>query len=218
MLDGAGIKMLINGFMETLFMIGFSALFSYVIGLPLGILLFTVNKDGIMENKGLYRVLDVIVNILRSIPFLILLLLVMPITKMIVGKTYGVGGTVVPLIVAAAPFIARMVEASLNEVPKGVIEAAMSMGLGNFQIIMKVLLVEARSSLLVGVTIAMATILGYSAMAGAVGGGGLGDIAIQYGYYRGEVLIMYVCIIILIIMVQILQGLGMLIAKMLDKR
>lgn len=218
MLDGAGIKMLINGFMETLFMIGFSALFSYVIGLPLGILLFTVNKDGIMENKGLYRVLDVIVNILRSIPFLILLLLVMPMTKMIVGKTYGVGGTVVPLIVAAAPFIARMVEASLNEVPKGVIEAAMSMGLSNFQIIMKVLLVEARSSLLVGVTIAMATILGYSAMAGAVGGGGLGDIAIQYGYYRGEVLIMYVCIIILIIMVQILQGLGMLIAKMLDKR
>lgn len=218
MIDGAGIKMLINGFMETLFMIGFSALFSYVIGLPLGILLFTVNKDGIMEHKGLYRVLDVIVNIVRSIPFLILLLLVMPMTKMIVGKTYGVGGTVVPLIVAAAPFIARMVEASLNEVPKGVIEAAMSMGLSNFQIIMKVLLVEARSSLLVGVTIAMATILGYSAMAGAVGGGGLGDIAIQYGYYRGEVLIMYVCIIILIIMVQILQGLGMLIAKMLDKR
>lgn len=218
MLDGAAIKMLMNGFMETLFMIGFSALFSYVIGLPLGILLFTVNKDGIMENKGLYRVLDVIVNILRSIPFLILLLLVMPMTKIIVGKTYGVGGTVVPLIVAAAPFIARMVEASLNEVPKGVIEAAMSMGLSNFQIITKVLLVEARSSLLVGVTIAMATILGYSAMAGAVGGGGLGDIAIQYGYYRGEVLIMYVCIIILIIMVQILQGLGMLIAKMLDKR
>lgn len=218
MLDEAGIKMLMNGFMETLFMIGFSAFFSYVIGLPLGILLFTVNKDGIMENKGLYRILDVIVNIVRSIPFLILLLLVMPITKMIVGKTYGVGGTVVPLIVAAAPFIARMVEASLNEVPKGVIEAAMSMGLSNFQIITKVMLVEARSSLLVGVTIAMATILGYSAMAGAVGGGGLGDIAIQYGYYRGEALIMYICIIILIVMVQILQGLGMLIAKMLDKR
>lgn len=217
-MPGAGWDMLWNGFLETLFMIGFSTLFSYVLGLPLGIILYCSNKDGIMEHTGLYRVLDVAVNILRSIPFLILLLLVMPLTKLIVGKTYGVAGTVVPLIVAATPFIARMVEASLNEVPKGVIEAATSMGLSNYQIITKVILVEARSSLLVGVTIATATILGYSAMAGAVGGGGLGDIAIQYGYYRGQETVMYFCIVILIVMVQILQGLGMLIAKTLDKR
>lgn len=216
--DRAGIDMLINGFMETLFMVGFSTLFSYILGLPLGILLFSSGKNGIMEKLGLYRILDIIVNIFRSIPFLILLLLVMPLTKLIVGKTYGVAGTVVPLIVAATPFIARMVEASLNEVPKGVIEAATGMGLSNYQIITKVVLVEARSSLLVGVTIATATILGYSAMAGAVGGGGLGDIAIQYGYYRGEESIMYICIAVLIIMVQILQGMGMLIAKTLDKR
>lgn len=217
-MPGAGWDMLWNGFLETLFMIGFSTLFSYVLGLPLGIILYCSNKDGIMEHTGLYRVLDVAVNILRSIPFLILLLLVMPLTKLIVGKTYGVAGTVVPLIVAATPFIARMVEASLNEVPKGVIEAATSMGLSNYRIITKVILVEARSSLLVGVTIATATILGYSAMAGAVGGGGLGDIAIQYGYYRGQETVMYFCIVILIVMVQILQGLGMLIAKTLDKR
>lgn len=218
MLDRANMDMLMNGFVETLFMMGFSTLFSYVLGLPLGILLFSSNKGGITEKPGLYRILDFIVNILRSIPFLILLLLVMPLTKLIVGKTYGVAGTVVPLIVAATPFIARMVEASLNEVPKGVIEAAVSMGLSRFQIITKVVLVEARSSLLVGVTIATATILGYSAMAGAVGGGGLGDIAIQYGYYRGQETVMYICIAILILMVQILQILGMLIAKTLDKR
>lgn len=218
MLDNVSVDMILNGCLETLFMIGFSTLFSYVLGLPLGIILYVTGKDGIMEKPGIYRILDIIVNILRSIPFLIMLLLIMPLTKFIVGKTYGVEGTVVPLIVAAFPFIARMVEASLNEVPKGVIEAAKSMGLSNFQIIKMVILPESASSLMVGVTISAATILGYSAMAGAVGGGGLGDIAIQYGYYRREETIMYVCIAILIVMVQIIQAIGMIVAKTMDKR
>ncbi len=218
MLDSNTVSMLLNGTKETLMMVFISTLFSYVIGLPLGIILHTTNKGGIMENTGIYKVLDVIVNVIRSIPFLIALLLVMPLTKLIVGKTFGVEGTIVPLVVAASPFIARMVESSLNEVPKGIIEAAISMGLSNFQIITKVILVEALSSLVVGATIATTTILGYSAMAGAVGGGGLGDIAIQYGYYRKEITIMYICIFVLIAMVQILQGVGTLISKKIDKR
>ena len=218
MLDNNTVSMLLNGTKETLMMVFISTLFSYVIGLPLGIVLYTTNKDGIIENTGVYKVLDVIVNVIRSIPFLIALLLVMPLTKLIVGKTFGVEGTIVPLVVAASPFIARMVESSLNEVPKGIIEAAISMGLSNFQIITKVILVEACSSLVVGATIATTTILGYSAMAGAVGGGGLGDIAIQYGYYRKEATIMYICIFVLIAMVQILQGVGTLIAKKIDRR
>lgn len=218
MLDNATVLMLLNGFKETLTMVVIATLFSYVIGLPLGIVLYTSNKGGIMENTGLYKVLDIIVNTIRSIPFLIALLLVMPLTKLLVGKTYGVEGTIVPLVVAAAPFIARMVEGSLNEVPKGIIEAAISMGLTNFQIITRVILVEALSSLIVGATIATTTILGYSAMAGAVGGGGLGDIAIQYGYYRRQETIMYICIFVLIAMVQILQGLGTVISKKIDKR
>ena len=142
----------------------------------------------------------------------------MPVTKALVGKTYGSTATIVPLTIAAAPFIGRMVESSLKEVDKGVIEAAQSMGAGTFTIIWKVLLAEARTSLLVGVTIAVGTIFGYSAMAGVIGGGGLGDIAIRYGYYRYESDIMFVTIIILVVLVQILQGLGMMLSKKLDRR
>jgi D-methionine transport system permease protein len=163
-------------------------------------------------------VLDVIVNLLRSIPFLILLILVMPLTKLIVGKSYGSTATIVPLVIAAAPFIARMVESSLNEVDKGVIEAAQSMGATTWTIIVKVLIAEAKTSLLVGMTIALGTILGYSAMAGTVGGGGLGDIAIRYGYYRYNTPVMIVTIVILVLLVQILQGIGMMMSRKLDKR
>lgn len=159
-----------------------------------------------------------IVNILRSIPFLILLILVIPLTKLIVGQSYGSSATIVPLVIAAAPFIARMVESSLKEVELEYSEAAVSMGAGTPTIIWKVLLAEARTSLLVGVTIAVGTILGYSAMAGTVGGGGLGDIAIRYGYYRYQTDIMIVTIIILVVLVQILQGLGMMLSRKLDKR
>lgn len=211
-------NMLIEGTWATLYMTLVSTLFGYIIGLPLGIILDITDKGGIKPNAAVYKILDFIVNLTRSIPFLILLILVMPLTKVIVGQSYGSTATIVPLTIAAAPFIGRMVESSLKEVDKGVIEAAQSMGAGTFTIIWKVLLAEARTSLLVGVTIAVGTILGYSAMAGVVGGGGLGDIAIRYGYYRYETGIMIVTIIILVILVQILQGIGMMLSKKLDRR
>jgi D-methionine transport system permease protein len=195
-----------------------STFFGYVLGLPLGVLLTISDVNGIKPNKVLYKVLDVIVNLLRSIPFLILLILVMPLTKLIVGKSYGSTATIVPLVIAAAPFIARMVESSLNEVDKGVVEAAQSMGATTWTIIIKVLIAEAKTSILVGMTIALGTILGYSAMAGTVGGGGLGDIAIRYGYYRYNTPVMVVTIVILVVLVQILQGIGMMLSRKFDKR
>ena len=218
MLDTDTIMMLVEGTRDTLYMTLMSTLFGYVLGLPMGIILTVTDKDGIRPNAAVYKVLDVIVNILRSVPFLILLILVMPFTKAIVGKTYGSTATIVPLVIAAAPFIARMVESSLKEVDPGVIEAAVSMGAGTGTVIWKVMLAEARTSLLVGVTIAIGTILGYSAMAGTVGGGGLGDIAIQYGYYRYETEIMIVTVVVLVVLVQILQSIGMMISRKLDKR
>lgn len=210
--------MLVEGTWATLYMTLISTLFGYILGLPLGIVLAVTDKEGIRPNVVVYKVLDFIVNMTRSIPFLILLILVMPLTKLLVGQTYGSTATIVPLTIAAAPFIGRMVESSLKEVDKGVIEAAQSMGAGTFTVICRVLLVEARTSLLVGVTIAIGTIFGYSAMAGVVGGGGLGDIAIRYGYYRYEKEIMIVTIVILVVLVQILQGIGMMISKKLDRR
>lgn len=218
MFDSTIINMLIEGTWDTLYMTLFSTFFGYVLGLPLGIVLTVTDKEGIKPNTAVYKVLDVIVNIFRSIPFLILLILVMPVTKAIVGKTYGSTATIVPLVIAAAPFIGRMVESSLKEVDKGVIEAAQSMGAVTFTIIWKVLLAEARTSLLVGVTIVTGTIFGYSAMAGVIGGGGLGDIAIRYGYYRYETPIMLVTIVVLVILVQILQGIGMMLSKKFDRR
>lgn len=218
MLDQTIINMLIEGTWSTLYMTLLSTFFGYLIGLPLGIVLAVTDKEGIKPSVVVYQILDFIVNLTRSIPFLILLILVMPLTKLIVGKSYGSIATIVPLTIAAAPFIGRMVESSLKEVDKGVIEAAQSMGAGTFVIIWKVLLAEARTSLLVGITIAIGTILGYSAMAGVVGGGGLGDIAIRYGYYRYETGIMIVTIVILVLLVQILQGFGMMLSKKLDRR
>lgn len=218
MWDSTIAKMLLEGTGATLYMTLISTFFGYVLGLPMGIILAITDKEGIWPNAVIYKLLDFIANIVRSIPFLILLILVIPLTKAIVGKSYGSSATIVPLVLAAAPFIARMVESSLKEVDKGVIEAAQSMGAGNFTIIWKVLLGEARTSLLVGVTIAVGTILGYSAMAGTVGGGGLGDIAVRYGYYRYQTNIMVVTIVILVVLVQILQGLGMLFSKKLDRR
>ena len=216
--DQVVIDMIWKGIRETLFMTLMSTLMGYVLGLPLGIALAVTDKGGMHPNRVVYRILDVITNVIRSIPFLILLILVIPVTRFIVGQSYGSAATVVPLVIAAAPFIARMIESSLKEVDKGVIEAAQSMGAGTFTIIGRVLLVESRTSLIVGVTIALGTILGYSAMAGVVGGGGLGDIAIRYGYYRYQPDIMIVTIVILIVLVQILQGIGMLISAKLDRR
>ena len=218
MFDETIIKMLLEGTWATLYMTLFSTFYGYVIGLPLGVILTVTDKDGIRPNAVVYKLLDFIINIARSIPFLILLILVMPLTKLIVGRSYGYEATIVPLTIAAAPFIGRMVESSLKEVDKGVIEAAQSMGAGIFTIIWKVLLAEARTSLLVGVTIAIGTILGYSAMAGVVGGGGLGDIAVRYGSYRYVTGIMIVTIVVLVVLVQILQGIGMMLSKKLDRR
>ena len=177
-------EMILNGILETLYMTVVSTLFGYVFGLPMGVLLCISDKDGLKPHPVLYKILDVIANIFRSIPFLILLILLIPFTRFLLGKSYGSTATIVPLTVAAIPFIARMVESSLKEVDNGVVEAARAMGAGTMRIILRVLLVEARTSLITGATIAIGTILGYSAMAGAVGGGGLGDIAVRYGYYR----------------------------------
>ncbi len=210
--------MILRGIGETLYMTLMSTLVGYVFGLPLGITLSVTDKDGLSPNTKVYKVLDVIVNVTRSIPFLILLILLIPFTRLVVGRSTGSTATIIPLVVAAVPFIARMVESSINEVDQGVIEAARSMGAGNIRIIVNVLLVEAKTSLITGSTIAIGTILGYSAMAGTVGGGGLGDIAVRYGYYRYQSDIMIVTVILLVILVQIFQSAGMLIANKTNKR
>lgn len=212
------IQMIMKGIGETLYMTLLSTAFGYLFGLPMGVLLAVSDKDGLSPNAILYKVLDFIANIVRSIPFLILLILLIPFTRALVGKSTGSTATIVPLVAAAIPFIARMVESSIKEVDAGVVEAAKSMGASNMRIIVKVLLVEARTSLITGVTIAIGTILGYSAMAGTVGGGGLGDIAVRYGYYRWQTGIMIVTVVLLIVLVQIFQSVGMLITSKLDKR
>jgi len=212
------VSMLAEETLVTLYMTIFSTVLGYLFGLPMGVLLTISDKEGLKPNTVLYKILDVIANIVRSVPFLILLILLIPFTRFVIGKSYGPTATVVSLTVAAIPFIARMVESSLKEVDAGVIEAARSMGAGTFQIVWKVMLVEARTSLINGATIATATILGYSAMAGAVGGGGLGDVAIRYGYHRYEADIMFITVILLILLVQLFQTAGTKIANRLDKR
>ena len=218
MLSSEVVLMLAEGVRDTLYMTLTSTLFAYILGFPIAIALILFKKDGLRPMPVVYRIMDFIVNILRSVPFLILLILVIPITKLIVGKSYGSTATIVPLVIAAAPFVARLIESSLSEVDSGVIEAAQSMGASIKTIVFKVLIPEDKTSLLTGCTIALATILGYSAMAGIVGGGGLGDIAIRYGYYRYQVDIMFITVIMLVILVQILQEIGMRIAKKTDKR
>ncbi len=218
MWDEQVIMMIIEGIGETLYMTLVSTFLGYLLGMPLGILLTVTDQGGIRPCPTLYKVLDAISNIFRSIPFLILLIMIQPLTKMIVGKSYGSTAMIVPLTIAAAPYIARMVESSLKEVDHGVIEAAQSMGASTGTIVFKVLLTEARTSLIINATIATGTILGYSAMAGTVGAGGLGDIAIRYGYYRYQADIMIVTVIILVLLVQIIQGIGMMLSKKLDRR
>lgn len=207
-----------QGILDTLYMTLVSTALSYVLGLPLGILLVVTDKDGIFPMRVINGVLGVIINILRSVPFLILLVAVIPFTRAVVGTSIGSTATIVPLVIAAAPFIARLVESSIKEVDKGVIEAAQSMGASTFQIIWKVMLPEARPSLIVGSAIAVTTILSYSAMSGFVGGGGLGDIAIKYGYYRYQNDVMLITVLVLVILVQIFQEVGMRLAKIGDKR
>lgn len=207
-----------QGFIETIYMTVISTALAYVIGLPLGLVLVVTDKDGIHPIPWLNSLLGMIINFFRSIPFLILLIALMPFTKMVVGTVIGSKTAIVGLWIAAAPFIARMVESSLKEVEIGVVEAAQSMGASPFQIMTKVLLPEAKPSLLVGAAISITTILGYSAMAGIVGAGGLGAIAINYGYYRKQSDIMYVMVILMAIIVLVFQELGMRISKHTDRR
>lgn len=218
LLDQQMIEMLGRGTLETLYMTLVGTLVSYVIGLPTGMLLILTDKNGMVPIKWLNTILNIIVNIFRSIPFLILVVAIIPFTRLLVGTAIGSTAMIVPLVVAAAPFVARLVEQSLQEVDGGVIEAAQSMGASPATILMKVMLPEARPSLIVGSAIACTTILSYSAMAGFVGGNGLGDIATKYGYYRYDAQIMWITVALLVILVQILQEVGMRIAKGGDRR
>ncbi len=212
------IAMLGVGIVESLYMTFTSSLIAYAIGLPLGVLLVVTDKDGIAPFVIFNKILGIIVNLLRSVPFIILLISVMPFTRFILGTTLGSSAVIPPLIIASAPYIARLVESSLKEVDKGVIEAAQSMGASPFQIIFKVLIPEAKPSLLIGAAIAVTTILSYSAMSGFVGGGGLGDIAIRFGYYRYETGTMLVTVVILVLIVQVIQEVGNYLMKRTDRR
>ena len=218
MLANDTIIMLVDGTLDTLYMTFVSTIFAYLFAFPIGIALVITKKDGLHPMGFINRFLDVVVNIGRSVPFLILLIAVIPLTKFIAGKSYGSTATIVPLVIASTPFIARLIESSLQEVDQGVIEAAQSMGASLSTIVYKVLIPESKTSLIVGATIAIGTILSYSAMAGVVGGGGLGDIAIRYGYNRYQYDIMLMTVILLVILVQVLQMIGMKIASKTDKR
>jgi D-methionine transport system permease protein len=202
---------------ETLYMVSVSTVFAILIGFIPAIFLVITEDGGLRPNKILHKVLDIIVNLLRSFPFIILMIAIFPLTKLIVGKTIGTTAAIVPLTIAAAPFAARIIESALKEVDPGVIEAAKSFGASNSQIIFKVMLKEAMPSIVLGITLTVISVVGYSAMAGAVGGGGLGDIAIKYGYYRFETNIMIYTVVILIILVQIFQSIGNIIYKRLTK-
>ena len=216
--DATTINMLKEGTMQTIYMVFMSSLISYLIGIPLGIALMVTDKDGIRPVPLFNKVLGLAINLLRSVPFLILMIMVIPFTRLVVGKIIGPNAAVVPLIIAAAPYIGRMLESSLKEVDAGVVEAAQSMGASTWQIIWKVLLPEAKPSLLVGAAISITTILGYSAMAGAVGAGGLGDIAIRYGYHRYQTDMMLVTVALLVIIVQLIQEAFMRTSRKSDKR
>lgn len=203
---------------ETIYMVMVSTFLAYVLGVPMGVLLVITSSGHILPNPWVERILGTIINIFRSVPFIILLVALIPVTTMIVGTAYGTTATLVPLVFSAAPFVARLVESSLKEVSHGVIEAALSMGASPWQIITKVLLPEAKSPLILGMAITTINIIAYTAMAGAVGGGGVGDLAIQYGYNRYRTDIMIITVLILVILVQIIQWVGTTLARKLSHR
>lgn len=212
------LPMLLQGTGATLAMVGITTIFSYLIGLPMGVLLRVTDQGGILENKTFNSVFGWIINILRSLPFIILMVFVIPFTRLLIGKSIGTAAACVPLIIGAAPFVARLVESSLAEIDNGVIEAAKCMGATNWQIICCVMLCESVPSLVRGLSISTITIIGYSAMAGTVGGGGLGDIAIRYGLHRYEPKVMWITMLLLIMIVCLIQILFDHLAVRLDKR
>lgn len=204
---------------ETAYVTVLATLFAVILGLPLGVLLVAGERKGVLPLPGwLMKVVNVIINLLRSVPFLILMIMVFPLTRVIVGTTVGTVASIVPLVIAAFPFIARLVESSLREVDANIIEAAQSMGASPLQIILQVMLPESVPSLISNLTIAVTTILGYTAMSGIIGGGGLGKIAINYGYYRYKYLVMLFAVVLLVVLVQIFQSLGTRLATRLDRR
>lgn len=210
--------LLLDGTIDTLVMTIVSTFFAYVIGVPIGVLLVVTGPDGLRPHKTLNTVLGWIVNIGRSIPFIILLVAIIPFTRLIVGTSLGVPGAIVPLVVTAAPFVGRMVEQSLEEVDGGLVEAAQSFGASTWQIVMKVYLRESLPGLIRGVSITFVTLFGYSAMAGTVGAGGLGDIAIRYGYQRYQTDVMLAAVILCVVLVQVFQTAGDVLARKIDKR
>ena len=207
------VQTILKGILETLQMTFFSSVFAYLIGLPLGVLLYATSRGRLLENRILNATIGIIVNVGRSLPFLILLVLLIPFTRFVAGSSIGTKATIVPLTVGAIPIVARMVESSLSEVQPGIIEAARSMGASPLYTIVHFIIPEATPSLLLGAAINIATILGYSAMAGVIGGGGLGAIALQYGYYRYQKDVLWVTVALLVIMVMVIQEIGILIAK-----
>ena len=212
------IDLLINSLGQTIAMVFISGLVGFIFGIPLGVLLHLTKKSGLLENQNVNKILGIIVNIGRSIPFIILLVAIIPFTRFIVGSSIGTAAAIVPLTIAAIPFIARLIEGALLEVPSGLVEAALAMGAKPSQIITKVLLPEALPGIINAVTITLVTLVGYSAMAGTVGGGGLGDVGIRYGYQRFDGTIMAITIVILVIFVQIIQSLGDRVVKYVDHR
>lgn len=203
---------------ETLYMVSVSSLVALALGLPIGILLVISQKAGIKENTILYRILDSLINLLRSLPFIILMILLFPLAKFIIGRKTGTSAIIVPLSIAAAPFVARLMEQSINEVDKGEVEAAIAMGSNNWQIVSRVLLPEALPSMVNSMTITIINIIGYSAMAGAIGGGGLGDLAVRYGYYKSDYLTLLKAVAVIIIIVTVIQIAGNAISKAIDKK
>lgn len=203
---------------QTVYMSFVSAFFALVIGLPLGVILVLTDTGGLRENKRVYHILDAVINVFRSIPILILIIMLFPLSRFIVGRSTGTTAVIVPLVISAAPFVARIMEQSLNELDSGVIEAAKSMGVSQYTMVRHVMLPEALPSIINGVTIVLINLIGYSAIAGAIGGGGLGDLALQFGYYRRDTKALYVAVIIIIALVQIVQISGNAIRKALDKK
>lgn len=212
------LDLILPAFADTMYMVFFSTLFAVILGLPVGVLLLITEENHILPAKKIHSILSSVVNILRSLPFIILIILLFPLSRIIFGTTIGATAAIVPLSIAAAPFVARVAESALKEVPWGMIEAAKSMGANNWQIIWKVLLPEAVSALVLGLTLTIINILGYSAMAGAIGAGGIGDVAIRYGFQRFQEDVLWITVIVLIVIVQVVQSIGNYVANKLDKR